>query len=54
MTFGLVLLVVAMLGATALALGGVTLLRTGNDKTRGWLMVGVAVVVIGNVLILTV
>lgn len=54
MTFGLVLLVVAMLGATALAIGGAAILRKGNDNTRGWLMIGVAVVVIGNILILTV
>lgn len=54
MTVGLVLLVVAMLGATALAIGGYVLLRNGADKKRGWLMIVAAAVVIGNVLILTV
>jgi hypothetical protein len=54
MTLGLVFLVVAMLGATALAIGGVMLLRNGTDTMRGWLMIVAAVVVIGNVLILTV
>jgi hypothetical protein len=54
MTFGLFLLALAMLGATALALGGVAIVRKGTDNTRGWLMIAVAVVVIGNVLILTV
>jgi hypothetical protein len=51
---GLTLMAVAMIGATALALGGFTLVRTSQDARRGWLMIAVAVVVIGNVLILTV
>ncbi len=50
----LVILGIAMLGATALAIGGVTLLRKGGDNRRGWLMIVAAVVVVGNVLILTV
>ncbi len=54
MTFGLILLAVAMLGATALAFGGYVLLRNGTDKKRGWLMILAAVVLIGNVLIVTV
>lgn len=54
MTVGMVLLVVAMLGATILSFGGYALLRDGTDKKRGWLMIIAAVVVIGNVLILTV
>jgi predicted permease len=54
MTFGLVLMALAMLGATALAWGGFTLVRTGRDKPRGWLMIVAAVIVVGNVLILTV
>lgn len=54
MLIGLVLMGIAMLGATALALRGALLLRKGTDNTRGWLMIAAAVVVIGNVLILTV
>ncbi len=54
MNAGFFLLGVAMLGATMLATGGVLILKTGTDTTRGWLMIGAAVVVIGNVLILTV
>jgi hypothetical protein len=54
MTFGLVLLALAMLGATALAIGGYATLRAGSDKTRGWLMIVASMVLIGNVLILTV
>jgi hypothetical protein len=54
MMIGLFLLALAMLGATALAIGGVVMLRKGTDNTRGWLMIAAAVVVIGNVLILTV
>jgi hypothetical protein len=54
MMIGFFLVGVAMLGATALAIGGVTLLRRGTDATKGWLMIAAAVVVIGNVLILTV
>jgi hypothetical protein len=51
---GLTLMAVAMIGATALAWGGFTLVRAKQDAMRGWLMIAVAVVVIGNVLILTV
>lgn len=51
---GLTLMAVAMLGATALAWGGFTLVRNGRDRTRGWLMIVAAAVVVGNVLILTV
>jgi hypothetical protein len=54
MMIGMVLLALAMLGATALAIGGVILLRNGTDNVRGWLMIAAAVVVIGNILILTV
>jgi hypothetical protein len=54
MTLGLVLLVVAMLGATALAGGGYIILRDGSDKTRGWLMIVASIVVVANVLILTI
>ncbi len=54
MSFGFVLMALAMLGATALAWGGYTLINSGKDKKRGWLMIAVAGVVVGNVLILTV
>lgn len=54
MTFGLVLLAIAMVGATALAYGGYVLLNKGGDKKRGWLMIVASIVVVGNVLILTV
>jgi hypothetical protein len=54
MMAGAALLGIAMLGATALVIGGVMALRNGADPTRGWLMIAAAVVVIGNVLILTV
>lgn len=52
--FNFILVVIAMLGATALAIGGVTMLRGGTDKTKGWLMIVASIVVIGNVLIVTV
>jgi hypothetical protein len=52
--FGLILLAIAMLGATALACGGYMMLRENQDKTRGWLMIIAAIVVVGNILILTV
>ena len=45
------LLSIAMLGAAALAVGGVALLRRGERK-RGWLMIAVAAVLVANVLIL--
>lgn len=54
MTFGLMLLAVAMLGATALSVGGYIMLRNETDTKRGWLMIIAAAVVIGNVAILTV
>ena len=54
MTVDLFLAALSMLGATALAFGGVIMLRRGADATKGWLMITAAVVVIGNVLILTV
>jgi hypothetical protein len=54
MMIGFFLLGLAMLGATALVVGGVVTLRKGTDATRGWLMIAAAVVVIGNVLILTI
>ena len=48
------ILSVAMLGAGALILGGVGLIRRGGDgKTKGILMLICAVVLAGNVLIWT-
>lgn len=51
---GPVLLAIAMLGATALAFGGIVMLRRGGELTKGWLMIVAALVLTGNVLILTV
>ena len=50
-TIGLVLLFIAMLAATALAIGGISLLRQPQDAKRGWLMMIAAAVIVGNVLI---
>jgi hypothetical protein len=54
MTLGLILLALAMLGGTALAIGGYLMLRDGADKTKGWLMIAAAVVIVGNILIVSV
>ncbi len=43
----------AMLAAFACLLGGGWLIRTGRDAKRGWLMIVMAVVLVGNVLIWT-
>ena len=51
---GFILLAIAMTGATALAIGGYVTLQKGGDKMRGWLMIVAALVVVGNVLIVTV
>ena len=42
---------VAMLAAFVLTIAGVRLVARGRDRQRGWLMLGVAVVLVGNVLI---
>ena len=44
----------AMLAAFVLAWGAVKLLRTGGDRKRGVLMLVAALVLLGNVLILTI
>lgn len=44
---------VAMLAVFALTGGGVYLLRRGQDRNRGWLMLAAAAVLFGNVLIWT-
>ena len=54
MKLAFALLAIAMLGATALALGGVAIIRRGTYARKGWLMIVAAIVVVGNVLILTV
>jgi hypothetical protein len=43
---------IAMLAVIVLGVGGARLVRKGKDRTRGLLMLGVAAVLIGNVLIL--
>lgn len=45
---------IAMLGVFALVAGGVVLLRRRDDRKRGILMLVAALVLLGNVLILTV
>ena len=47
-------LALAMIAAFALIAGGVSLLRRGADRTRGWLMIVAALVLIGNVAVWTV
>lgn len=44
---------VAMLAAFACLLGGGWLIRTRRDAKRGWLMIVMAFVLVGNVLIWT-
>ncbi len=44
----------AMLAVGALVFGGVRALRAGGDRKRGWLMIVAALVLFGNVVILTV
>ncbi len=41
----------AMLAAFALAIAGGRMVIKGQDRQRGWLMLGVAVVLVANVLI---
>ncbi len=45
---------VAMIAVFALTAGGVVLLRRGDDRKRGWLMLVAALVLLGNVLIWTI
>jgi integral membrane sensor domain MASE1 len=47
-----VVLSIAMLAVVALAVGGARLVATKQDRKRGLLMLAVAVVLLGNVLIL--
>jgi hypothetical protein len=45
---------IAMIAVFALTFGAITLLRRGEDRKRGWLMLVAAIVLLGNVLIWTV
>jgi hypothetical protein len=47
-------LAVAMLATILLALGGVRLVRAGQYRQQGWLMIVAALVLLGNVLVWTV
>lgn len=44
---------IAMLACFACAAGGAVRLRRGTDRRKGWLMLAVAAVLLGNVLIWT-
>ena len=44
---------IAMLAAIMLVLGGIRMIRRGENRKQGWLMIVAAAVVVGNVLILT-
>lgn len=44
---------IAMLGAFACAIGGGWLIKTRRDPKRGWLMVVMSLVLLGNVAIWT-
>ena len=44
---------IAMLGAFACTIGGGWLIATRRDRRRGWLLIVMAVVLVGNVLIWT-
>ena len=48
------MLAIAMIGAFALAIGGVKLALRPADRQRGLLMLGCAIVIVANVLIWTV
>jgi hypothetical protein len=47
-------LTIAMIAAFALALGGIRLIRRGEYRQQGWLMIVAALVLFGNVLVWTV
>ena len=47
-------LTIAMLAAVLLALGGIRLIRRGENRQQGWLMIVAALVLVGNVLVWTV
>jgi len=43
----------AMVAAVLLALGGVRLVKRGENRQQGWLMIVAALVLVGNVLVWT-
>ncbi len=45
---------IAMLAVFALTWAGIAIVRRGEDRQRGWLMLAAAAVLFGNVLILVV
>ena len=47
-------LAIAMIAAFLLVLGGLRLIRRGEHRQQGWLMIVAALVLVGNVLIWTV
>ena len=47
-------LAIAMLAAILLAAGGINLIRRGQYRQQGWLMIVAAMVLLGNVLVWTV
>ena len=47
-------LALAMLAAFLLVAGGIRLIRRGEHRQQGWLMVVAAMVLVGNVLVWTV
>lgn len=48
-----ILLSVAMIAAFALVAGGIVMIRRGRERRKGMLMVVAALVLVGNVAILT-
>ena len=47
-------LAIAMIGAFLLVLGGIRLIRRGEYRQQGWLMIVAAMVLVGNVLVWTI
>ena len=47
-------LAIAMIAAFLLMLGGIRLIRRGQFRQQGWLMIVAALVLVGNVLVWTV
>lgn len=48
-----ILLSVAMIAAFALVAGGIVMIRRGRERRKGMLMIAAALVLVGNVAILT-
>jgi hypothetical protein len=47
-------LAIAMISAFLLVMGGVRLIRRGQYRQQGWLMIVAAMVLVGNVLVWTI